>query len=74
MNAPIRARALTDDEREAVEAGLRSSDTSVLRRCQIVLASARGETPRQIGAGLGCSDQWVRDGVPTFNAAGLVSR
>ncbi len=73
MKAPIRVRALTDDEREAVEAGLRSPDASVLRRCQIVLASARGETARQIGAGLGCSDQWVRDVVHAFNANGLVS-
>jgi transposase len=73
MKAPIRVRALTDDEREAVEAGLRSPDASVLRRCQIVLASARGETARQIAAGLGCSDQWVRDVVHGFNAGGLVS-
>ncbi|MGH9172904.1 MAG: hypothetical protein ACRD1H_01035 [Vicinamibacterales bacterium] len=61
MKAPIRVRALTDDERQAVETGLRSPAASVLRRCQIVLASARGETARQIGAARGCSDQWVRD-------------
>jgi transposase len=73
MKAPVRVRALTDDERKAVEAGLRSPDAAVLRRCQIVLASARGETARQIGAGLGCSDQWVRDVVHAFNAAGLPS-
>jgi transposase len=73
MKTPIRVRALTDDEREAVEAGLRSSDASVLRRCQIVLASLHGQTARQIGAALGCSDQWVRDVVHGFNADGLVS-
>lgn len=73
MKAPIRIRALTDDERAAVEAGFRSSDASVLRRCQLVLASARGETPRLIGAALSCSDQWGRDVVHGFNAAGLVS-
>jgi transposase len=73
MRSPIRVRALTDDEREAVEAGLRSSDASVLRRCQIVLASTRDQTPRQIAATLGCSDQWVRDVVHAFNAAGLDS-
>jgi transposase len=73
MRAPIRVRALTDDERDAVEAGLRSSDASVLRRCQIVLASARGQTAAQIGASLGCSDQWVRDVVHAFNADGLGS-
>ena len=36
-------RPLTDAEREALEAGLRSSDAFTLRRCQILLASARGE-------------------------------
>jgi transposase len=56
-----------------VEAGLRSPDASVLRRCQIVLASVRGETAVQIGASLGCSDQWVRDVVHAFNADGLPS-
>jgi transposase len=56
-----------------VEAGLRSSEASVLRRCQIVLASARGQTARQIAAALGCSDQWVRDVVHAFNADGLSS-
>jgi len=70
MKTPIRVRALTDDERDAMEAGLRSSDASVLRRCQIVLASARGDTARQIAASLGCSDQWVRDVVHAFNADG----
>jgi transposase len=73
MKAPIRVRALTDDERDAVEAGLRSPDAAVLRRCQIVLASASGQTARQIAAALGCSDQWVRDVVHAFNAKGLVS-
>ncbi len=73
MKAPIRIRALTDDERAAVEAGFRSSDASVLRRCQLVLASARGETACAIGQTLGCSDQWARDVVHAFNADGLVS-
>lgn len=73
MKTPIRVRALTDDEREAVEAGLRSPEASFLRRCQIVLASARGQPARQIAAALGCSDQWVRDVVHAFNADGLAS-
>lgn len=73
MKTPIRVRALTDDERAAVEAGLRSPDASVLRRCQIIAASARSETARQIAVALGCSDQWVRDVVHAFNADGLSS-
>jgi transposase len=73
MSTPIAVRGLTDDERAAVEAGLRSSDASVLRRCQIVLASTRGETAPQIAAALGCSAQWVRTVLHGFNAAGVAS-
>jgi transposase len=73
MRPPIFVRAVTDDERKAIEDGLRSSDASVLRRCQILLASARGETARQIAASLGCSDQWVRDVIHAFNADGSAS-
>lgn len=73
MSRPIFVRALTDDERPAIEDGLRSPDASVLRRCQILLASARGQTARQIAEGLGCSDQWVRDVLHAFNTDGLAS-
>jgi hypothetical protein len=53
MRPPIFVRGLTDDERQAIEDGLRSPDAAVLRRCQILLASTRGQTARQIAAGLG---------------------
>jgi len=43
MRAPIFVRPLTDAEREQVAAGLRSTNAFTLRRCQILLASARGE-------------------------------
>lgn len=43
MERPIFVGPLSDDEREALEDGLRSSDAFVLRRCQILLASSRGE-------------------------------
>lgn len=43
MKSPIYVRQLSDAEQKAVEAGLRSSNAFVLRRCQILLASARGE-------------------------------
>ena len=36
-------RPLTDAERDAVELGLRSADAFMLRRSQILAASARGE-------------------------------
>ena len=62
---------MTDAERQAVTAGLRSSDACVLRRCQILLASARGERAPRIAAHLGCDDQTVLDALHAFNAVGL---
>jgi len=47
MKPPIFVRTLSKEERKRLEAGLRSSDAFVLRRCQILLASSRGEhSPR----------------------------
>ena len=71
MRPPIFVRRLMDAEREALTAGMRSSDAFVLRRCQILLASARRQVPRVIGEQLGCSDQTVRNAVAAFNARGL---
>lgn len=64
-------RALTDEERQGLEAGLRSSDAFVLRRCQVLLASARGEWVPKIALNLGCNDQTVRNAIAAFNASGL---
>ena len=61
---------MTDDERAQVEAGLRSSDAFTLRRCQIVLASARGERAPAIAHHLGCDDQTVREAIQAFNERG----
>jgi hypothetical protein len=41
MKPPIFVRMLSKKERVALEARLRSKDAFVLRRCQILLASAR---------------------------------
>jgi transposase len=73
MKPPLFVRPLTDTERGEIQAGLRSADAFVLRRCQILLASARGETARRIGEALGCSDQAVRDAIRAFNAEGLAA-
>ena len=62
---------MTDAERRQVEAGLRSSDAFVLRRCQILLASAQGERASAIAQHLGCDGQTVRDAIHAFNAVGL---
>ena len=48
MKPSIFVRELSKKEREALEVGLRSSDAFVLRRCQILLASSKGERPPRI--------------------------
>jgi transposase len=73
MRPPIFVRPLTDAERAQVEAGLRSSEAFVLRRSQIVLASARGERAPAIAHHLGCDDQTVREVIHAFNATGLAA-
>jgi transposase len=64
-------RSLTEAERNEVRAGLRSPDAFTFRRCQIVLASARGERAPQISRALGCSDQCVRNALAACNAHGV---
>jgi transposase len=71
MRTPIFIRPLTEDEQRQIQAGLRSSDAFVLRRCQILLASARGERAPVIARQLGCDDQTVRNVIHGFNAEGL---
>lgn len=71
MKPPLYVRPLTDAERDAVKAGLRSSDAFTLRRSQILLASVRGETPPAIGRQLGCASQTVRNTIRAFNERGL---
>jgi hypothetical protein len=70
MRKPIFVRLISDDERETLEAGLRSSDAFVLRRCQILLASERGENAYQIARSLGCDPQTVRNAIHKFNEEG----
>ena len=71
MRPPIFVRALTPSEQERLEAGLRSTDVYELRRCQILLASAREEWVPQIAATLGCDDQTVRNVLRAFERDGL---
>jgi transposase len=71
MRRPIFVRPLTDAERQALEAGLRSSDAFRLRRAQILLASARGDPVPQIAGALGCDQQTVRNAIHAFNALGV---
>lgn len=71
MRKPIFIRPLTQDEQHQIQKGLRSSDAFVLRRCQILLGSSRGERAPAIARQLGCDDQTVRNVIHDFNAAGL---
>lgn len=71
MRPPIFVRTLSEEERQALEKGLHSKDAFVLRRCQILLASARGERAPCIATYLGIDDQTVLDAVHAFNATGL---
>ena len=69
--APIYVHQLTDEERAALTAGLRSKDAFVLRRCQILLASASGKRASQIAGDLGCDTDTCLNAINAFNAAGL---
>src|SRR6266705_1880127 len=71
MRIPIFIRPLTEDERQHIQKGLRSSDAFVLRRCQILTSSARGERAPAIARQLGCDDQTVCNVIHDFNAEGL---
>jgi len=73
MRAPLYVRPVTDAEREQLTAGLRSSDAFILRRCQILLASARGERASQIARQLGCDDETVRRVIAAFNSRGMAA-
>lgn len=73
MQAPLLVRPLTDDERRTLEDGLRSSDAFILRRCQILLASARGEHSPTIAQSLGCDTQTVRNAIHAFHSEGLTA-
>jgi transposase len=71
MKTPIFVRSFSEVEREALQAGLRSKDAFTLRRCQILLASSRGEYAPKIAESLGCGQQTVREAIHDFNHRGL---
>jgi transposase len=62
---------MTAEERSALASGLRSREAFVLRRCQILLASASGKRASQIGVELGCDTDTVLNAINAFNRAGL---
>jgi hypothetical protein len=68
---PLFVRPLTESERQTLEDSLRAPDAFVLRRAQIILASAAGERSGQIAPRVGFTPQAVRDVIRAFNARGL---
>src|SRR5919199_6645442 len=68
---PLSVRPLTDVERQVLQDSLRAADVFVLRRAQVVLASAAGERSGQIAPRVGFTTQGVRDVIHAFNARGL---
>jgi Winged helix-turn helix len=71
MKPPTFVGPLTAEDRQHLEAGLRSPDAFTLRRSQILLASARGYRPSEIAPVVGCSVQGIRDAIRAFRAEGL---
>jgi transposase len=71
MKEPIFVRALTEKESTILHNGLRSGAAFTLRRCQMLLVSAGGKTPRQIARHLGCTDQTVRNVIRAFEREGV---
>ena len=63
---PLFVRELSDPDRHALQTGLRSSDGFTVRRCHILLASARGDTAPVIAQAVGCSPQAVRNVLRAF--------
>jgi hypothetical protein len=73
MQAPLILRPLTANERQALLAGLRSSHTFTMRRCQILLASAQGQHTPAIARHLHCDDQTVRNAIHAFHRSGVAA-
>jgi len=73
MQAPMFVRPPSEEECQALAAGLHSADAFTLRRSQIVLASARGEHVPAIARSVGCGTQTVRNALRTFEARGVAA-
>jgi transposase len=71
MRTPIFVRAMTEQERKRLEEGLRAKKAFVLRRCQILLASSRGQRAPAIAEAVGCDDETVRAVIRAFNERGV---
>jgi len=73
MQPPLVVRPPTDEEREVLASGLRSADVFTVRRCQAVLANARGERVPAIARTLGGAEQTVRAAIHAFDRDGVAA-
>jgi transposase len=73
MQELLYVRPMTDAERERVAASLRTTDRFTVRRCQVVQASARGDSALAIARVLGCTKQTVLNAINDFNARGVAA-
>lgn len=68
---PIYVGRLTEEETTILKTGLRSPSAFTVRRCQVLLKSARWQTASQIAKELDCSDQTVRDAIAAYHREGV---
>ena len=73
MKPPVFVRTLTSEERQQLQAGLRSKEAFVLKRCHILLASAQGQTVPQIAQSFGYAPNSIRHVLHAFNDEGLAA-
>jgi transposase len=67
-------RELSEEERQVLKKGLRSSSGFTVRRCQILLISAEEKCKAaEIAARLHVSDQCVRNAIHAFGKEGIAS-
>ena len=71
MQTPLFVRPLTADERATLETGLRSPSAFTVRRCQILLARAEGQSTTTMARHWHCTDQTVRNTMHAFHQRGL---
>jgi transposase len=73
MQTPLYVRSLTADEQATLETGLRSASALTVRRCQILLASAEGQSTTTMAHDLRCTEQTVRNALHAFHQRGLTA-
>jgi transposase len=71
MRRPIFVRELLPVEEQALRDGLHSTDAFTMRRCQILLASARGKRVAEIAQNVSCDEDTVLNAIHAFHEKGL---